>query len=341
MDIYTFKDSFDTFFLSELDRLLSRTKKRIHNPHVEKLLSHVFELAKNGKRIRPYVLSLAYGANSFEDTSEIRDQLVGIELLHLFALIHDDIMDEALTRHEVDSMNYFSEKQYRISEKRVSQGKYEAILIGDMIFSFAVETFSKNKGVIALSLFHELIDEVILGQLIDIRIPFENEVTQEMIKERMLFKTARYSFARPMQIGAVLRGKSDDEVRNLFSLGEELGTIYQITDDIIDIYGSKKDLKKTPLQDLFNEQETLLTFFIKEHCEPQTITRLRELHGKTLTASEISEAQKIFESSGALSFAKNEIETHSSKARFYIDTLTPSHQTKWSELLNILISRTS
>jgi geranylgeranyl diphosphate synthase type I len=338
MDIESFKHSFDEIFLSELDRLLSRTKKRVHNTHIHGLLSHTYELAKNGKRIRPYVMALSYGAHTFDDAQEISDQLVGIELLHLFALVHDDIMDEALTRHGVASMNSFSENCYEDLPNKNLQGKYEAILLGDLIFSFAYELFSKGKGIHALPLFFELVDEVITGQMLDIRIPFEEKVTKDMIRERMLFKTARYSFARPMQIGAMLSEINSKDEALYFSLGEELGIIYQITDDIIDIYGSKKDTKKTPLQDLYNGQETLLSFYIKEHCPQSTQDTLNQLSKRSLTEDEIKIAQELFESSGALQFAKNEIKTHYENAENKISLLGEKENT-WAVLLSRLANR--
>ena len=338
MELETFKKEFDVIFLSELDKLLSRTKNRIHNTHINGLLTHTYELAKNGKRVRPYVMSLAYGATSFEDTAPIHNQLVGIELLHLFLLVHDDIMDEALTRHGVASMNSFSENCYSEVGTKNLQGKYEAILIGDMLFSFAYELFSKERGIRALPLFFELVDEVITGQMLDIRIPFEDNVTKEMIHERMLFKTARYSFARPMQIGAMLSEINSKNESLYFSLGEELGIIYQITDDIIDIYGSKNDTKKTLLQDLYNGQETLLSFYIKEHCPQSKQDTLHELSRRTLSEDEIRIARELFETSGALQFAKSEIKAHFDKAESKISLLGENENT-WTALLSRITNR--
>lgn len=338
MKIELFKRAFDTLFLSELDTLLSRTKKRIHNPHIHGLLDHVYEVAKNGKRIRPYVMTLAYGATTFEEASKIHNQLIGIELLHLFALIHDDIMDDALTRHGVESVNAFLENLYKDLESKKMQGKHEAILVGDLVYSFACNKFSLNATPDILELFYELIDEVILGQMIDIRIPLENSLDETMIRERMLLKTARYSFARPMQIGAQLSGKSTEYIQTLFTLGEELGIIYQITDDIIDVLGDTKVTKKVPLQDLYNGQETFLTYYMKTQ-KPSYYSKLQQYYKKTLSDAEVVEVITIFNESSSIDFARSQIGTHSEKASAYIEKINNKEQ--WDHLLQKILHRIS
>lgn len=339
MDIQVFKESFDALFLSELDILLSRTKKRAHNPHIHGLFEHTYTLARGGKRIRPYVMSLAYGASMFDNTSLIKNQLIGIELLHLFALIHDDIMDNALTRHGVESVNAFIEKQYPSSETKHEQGKHEAILVGDIVFSFACTTFSKETTPEILKLFYELIDEVIIGQMIDIRIPYETSLDEALIHERILLKTARYSFARPMQIGATLAHKSKEQIQLLFNLGEELGILFQITDDILDIIGEKEVTQKTPLQDLFNGQETFLTHFLKIN-KPEYYSKLEHFKRKTLTTTEILEVKSIFKESGALNFAYAYIENHKQNALRYIEEINDNKE-YWEILLEKILHRKS
>lgn len=339
MTIDLFRQSFDTLFLSELDRLLSQAKNKVHNPYIHGLLDHVYELAKNGKRIRPYVMVRAYGAKTFDDASPIYNQLVGIELLHLFALIHDDIMDDALTRHGVKSINAFADDTYKNNSSiSSSQGKYEAILVGDIVYSFACNTFSKGAAPHILQVFYELIDEVVLGQMIDIRIPFENDVNESVIHERMLLKTARYSFARPMQIGAMLALKSDEEIQTLFNLGEEFGIIFQITDDIIDITGDKNITKKVPLQDLFNGQETFLTFYLKTQ-KPEFFQKLQKYTKRKLDETEASEAIELFRESGALLFAQEYIQKHKANAQKHIEAI--SDQNEWSVLLEKILQRES
>lgn len=338
MELDTFRESFDTLFLEELKNLLDCTKDRFHNPHIHEAISHVYILAQNGKRIRPYVLSLAYGARKKSDLLRIKNQLIGIELLHLFALIHDDIMDEAPTRHGVRTVHTFIEKKYNSLSRKKDQGNYEAILIGDLIFSYAYSIFLKKCPDEIAHIFQDLIEEVIAGQLIDIRIPYEKNVSKDLIYERMLLKTARYSFARPMQIGALLASKDKKGTQSMYNFGEILGILFQITDDIIDIESEKKDLKKTPLQDLYNGQETFLTYTMKE-LNPLYYSRLNKYSRKSLSAEEVRIVKNIFNESGTLLKAREEIEFLKTKAQKYISQLEDTDI--WSQLLEKIINRKS
>lgn len=338
MELDKFRESFDILFLEDLKKLLERTKDRFHNPHIHEAISHVYILAQNGKRIRPYVLSLAYGARKKSDLLQIKNQLIGIELLHLFALIHDDIMDEAHTRHGVHTVHTFIEKKYRSLSRKKEQSNYEAILIGDLIFSYAYTTFFDKCPEEVTHIFQDLIEEVIAGQLIDIRIPYEKNVSKDLIYERMILKTARYSFARPMQIGALLASKNRKDTQSMYNLGEILGILFQITDDIIDTESEKRDLKKTPLQDLYNGQETFLTYTMKE-LNPLYYSQLNKYSRKSLSTNEVKIVKNIFNESGTLLKAREEIESLKAKAQKYISHLEDSDT--WSQLLEKIIHRKS
>ena len=103
MDIATFRDSFG----KKLDDLVSAKYAEYSGglsvvPIVSEF-EHIRKLSADGKRIRPYLVNTSY--NTFGGTESIDHTLFAVELLHIFALIHDDIMDHSLSRHGVETAN--------------------------------------------------------------------------------------------------------------------------------------------------------------------------------------------------------------------------------------------
>jgi geranylgeranyl pyrophosphate synthase len=283
MDISEFRKRFEPYFKKELVKLINRAKKISSCKEFNDVISHIENLAKNGKRIRPYLINLSYGPTKLN--TEIINQIIGVELLHIFALIHDDIMDGAKIRHGVRTINTI--------HKNSELSKSYAMLAGDMVFNWAYECFLKdgpNKK--SLDLFQSLIEEVIVGQAIDATLPYKDTLTEKEIREKNLLKTARYTFRRPIEIGLVLANK--DVNKNHGKLGENLGALFQIDDDLLDIFGDEKKLNKKTFQDIESKQATLISFYLKDN------KAFKKYFGKKLNAEERARLRDIIEKSGTL-----------------------------------------
>lgn len=289
MDIFEFKKKFEPYFSRKLLGLINRAKKISSSKEFNDVISHIENLAKNGKRVRPYLVNLSYGHKKLN--KEIINQMIGIELLHLFALIHDDIMDGAKIRHGVRTINTI--------HKNPELSKSYAMLAGDMVFNWAYECFLEcNLNTKSINLFRALIEEVIVGQAIDATLPSKNTLTEKEIREKNILKTARYTFRRPIEIGFVLAKKSVD--KNYSKLGENLGAIFQIDDDLLDIFGDEKKLNKKTFQDIESKQATLISFYLKDNKS------FKRYFGKKLNALEKEHLKTVVRESGALEKIESE-----------------------------------
>lgn len=271
-----FKTAFEPHFKRKLRKLITRATKISSSQDVNAVISHIERLGAHGKRIRPYIVNLSYGGQSFN--KKIVDQLIGIELLHLFALIHDDIMDRSSVRHGVVTINAMHKDQH-LAESY-------AMLAGDMVFNWAYESFLEgNRSPESIRLFTTLVEEVIVGQAIDAALPHKSNFTERELREKNILKTARYTFRRPIEIGRSMAKK--DAGKKYVRLGENLGIIYQIDDDLLDIFGDENKIGKQTFSDIESRQATLISLYLKDnpvfcralgkHASLQTRTALKRL----------------------------------------------------------------
>lgn len=202
MNIVDFKKEFDIYFLEKLSNYIEETKKITSNKNLHKIFDHILKLAKKGKRIRPFIIAVGYQENK-ESWKDIEDVLVAIELVHLMALVEDDIMDEQELRHGTEAIHTYSKQLYRepINE-------HQAILIADLLFNWAFNSFFRTpQSIESISIWKTLLNEVTVGQMIDLDNRNKNNVTEENVLECMLLKTARYTCTRPLELGITLSGK--------------------------------------------------------------------------------------------------------------------------------------
>ncbi|MDQ5950105.1 MAG: geranylgeranyl diphosphate synthase, type [Patescibacteria group bacterium] len=288
-----FKEIFDKQFIKEIEKFIGRTTKISSNKKINEVVAHIKKLGENGKRLRPYILYLGYGEKKLN--KDILDQMIAIELLHLFALIHDDIMDNSPTRHGVPTIQNLT--------KNENLGKSFAMLAGDLVFNWAYEIFIKeNDNKKSKEIFSTLIEEVVIGQSMDAELSSAKSWSKEDLDQKTLLKTARYTFRRPLEIGLALRAKKvDKSTEKIYSqIGENLGIIFQIDDDLLDIFGDEKKLNKKTFQDIESKQATLISFYLKNN------KIFKSYLGKKLNEEEKENLKNIIKETGTLNKIEEE-----------------------------------
>lgn len=216
-----------TKYLEQNAKKLDKEEGRILNNWFKetiKIDKHLIPLAKalmdaclGGKRIRGVLVRLGYELAGGKK-EEILKVGVAFEIFHTALLIHDDIIDKSPQRRGKSSL-------YK------SAGIPQAITLADLAFMLAVkiiaetdfESNTKNK---ALAFFSKTMINTTIGQMLDIQKGDPAKV--------MLFKTAKYTVAGPLQIGAILAGADENLFGLLGVFGEKLGIAFQIQDDILD-----------------------------------------------------------------------------------------------------------
>jgi len=189
---------------------------------IDEFFKQILLLAKSGKRLRPYFCYLGYIGFGGKDKKLIIKIGIALELLHLFALIHDDIMDKAKTRRGLDTIQNFILKKTRDKHFSVSV----ALLAGDLVFSLATDLMPQN------IYWQKLKQELMVGQYLDIKTTIKKNLEEKEILKIMELKTASYTVLRPLQIGAYLAGAAKTEIEKLVDFALAAGVAFQIQDDI-------------------------------------------------------------------------------------------------------------
>ncbi len=240
-------------------------------------------LSAGGKRLRP-VLALATATSGVRDASE-EDLLgaVAVELVHLASLYHDDVMDEATVRRNVESVN-------------ARFGNLVAIVAGDFLLARSAE-IAAGLGTEIAGLLAATLGELCRGQVAEVHDAFQVARTEDSYSDAIAGKTASL-MATSCRIGALTGDLSRDQVDAYTTFGRYFGMIFQVRDDILDVIGTEAELGKPAGQDLAEGIYTLPVLLAL--ADPAVGPELRPLLGQPLGHPERDKARSIVAESGAI-----------------------------------------
>ena len=348
VDLASFRAAFNPQLSQYLSTKVGMYKGIISTELIHQTLEHVVSLVmQGGKRVRPYMVYLAYRMEGGVDSEDMYRACMAIELLHAFALIHDDIIDNGKERHGKPTTHQFLETaiaQYpRGDKKHISEGL--ALLAGDLIFSWAGELISSVNDEAVQKIYFRMVEEVVAGQMLDVSLMLQYEVDTATITRKNELKTALYSFVNPLLIGATLAGLSGSSSQHDFykKLGLSLGQAFQIQDDLLDITGEQSKIGKMPFIDIQDGQHTILSQYIFEKGKPEEKEILMSLFGKQLDDHSRKVLRRLFTSTGATAYAQDQIRLLISSARDLVTSsdLKTEYKEMWNAFINMLHQRSS
>jgi heptaprenyl diphosphate synthase len=240
-------------------------------------------LAAGGKRLRP-VLALATATSG--TTVASREDLLGavaVELVHLASLYHDDVMDEATVRRNVESVN-------------ARFGNLVAIVAGDFLLARSAE-IAASLGTEIAGLLAATLGELCQGQVAEVHTAFQVGRSQGDYSRAIAGKTASL-MATSCRIGALTGGLPRDQVEAFTDFGRSFGMIFQVRDDILDVIGTEAELGKPAGQDLAEGIYTLPVLLAL--ADPEAGRELSPLLGQPLGPPEREKARSIVAESGAI-----------------------------------------
>ncbi len=284
---------------------------------------------RSGKRIRPVLFCIGYLGFSKKTPPGLYRSALSLELLHDFMLVHDDIIDKSDTRRGKPSMHSLLNRYLMPGKKAKFSGEDLTIVAGDVMYSMALDAFLSVKEDMRRKedALRKLISAALYtgsGEFIELLLgikPIE-KVTREDIYKVYDYKTANYTFASPLNMGATLAGADPGQVKDLFSYGMLLGKAFQIRDDIIGTFGEEKETGKSNLTDIKEAKRTLLIWHAFNHAEKKDrLIIKRIMEGKTARITELVKIRRIIVDTGALLYAENQIKYLLSKANVELNRL--------------------
>ena len=261
-------------------------------------VQHLFQAG--GKRFRPLFTVLSASLGPDPDNGDVAIAGAVIELVHLATLYHDDVMDEAQVRRGADSAN-------------ARWGNNIAILAGDYLFATASRLVSRL-GPDAVRVIADTFAQLVTGQMRETRGAVEGADPVDHYLKVVYEKTACL-IAASGRFGATFSGADDEQIERLSRLGGIVGTVFQISDDIIDIDSDPDESGKLPGTDLREGVHTLPVLFALKDSGPGA-DRLRELlAGPIDNDADVAEAIELLRASNGITEAKRTVQRYAEQAR--------------------------
>jgi geranylgeranyl diphosphate synthase type I len=342
MEIQAFKKRFDPVLERLLKNILVSYQGLTQDAFIREMIDYSRELLMaGGKRVRPYMAWLTYKASGGRDDKRALEVFAGLELFHAFALVHDDIMDHGTERHGIKTAHrYVAERLKELKRQGDHEhlGEAQAILVGDLLFAWSVGQVAGTKGWIP---FRKMIDEVMVGQMIDVDVMTRRSVDDVLLADKMRLKTASYTFVRPMQVGAAYAGANGKTARFCEAYGLPLGTAFQIQDDLLDLATPSTKSGKTAFSDLREGNHTVFTQFIRARGTAKQKRELESLIGSVLSEKDRPRVMRLFEESGAIEHGRALIEGYFEEALEAIEKakFRPVHAEPYRQLVEYIRAR--
>ncbi|MFZ1410042.1 MAG: polyprenyl synthetase family protein [Micropruina sp.] len=301
---------------------------------VTPLLTLAREFTGGGKRLRPafcYWGQVAITGQS-EDPTPLLAAAASLDLLHVSALVHDDVMDASDTRRGVPAVHRQFETQHTQGGWRgdpTGFGRAGAILLGDLLLIWSAEMLDTS-GLSpealrrAAPLVAAVRTEVTCGQFLDVLAqatplgsadqPLSSAAALALLEEveRVVeYKTARYTVVRPTQIGAAIGGATPAQLDDLARFASPLGRAFQYRDDLLGVFGDSAVTGKPAGDDLREGKLNVLTANALANADRAAAGELVGLLGRSdLTPADVERARQIIVDTGALTAAEAAIARH-------------------------------
>ena len=258
-------------------------------------------VAAGGKRLRPAFCHWAFVGAGGSDVDVVTDAGAALELLHTFALVHDDVMDDSPMRRGMPSIHaLFSARHdtrgWRGESRRF--GESVAILVGDLAFVYA-DRLLHGAPADAHEIFTELRTEVNIGQYLDVRAGADGHHGRDRARRISVLKSGKYTVERPLHLGAALAGRLDELGPGLSAYGLPLGEAFQLRDDLLGAFGEEILVGKPVGDDLREGKVTELMSAARELASPAALDVLDRVGADDLTDDDVRRVQEVLVSTGA------------------------------------------
>jgi geranylgeranyl diphosphate synthase, type I len=256
-------------------------------------------LDAGGKRLRPVFCYWGHRAAGGGDGDEVVRAAAALELVHVFAIVQDDVMDRSPLRHGQAATHL-----------RLGQGHFgesAATLVGDLAGVLADQLFVES-GFPPEALQHAfgaynlMRVEVVVGQYADLLASAAAEPPGEDEARRIaILKSGGYTVEKPLAIGAALAGASAETLEGLAAYGGPLGEAFQLRDDVLGVFGDTAVMGKDAESDLREGKRTVLIAKARAMGEPKDVEFLDAHLGRAdLSAAEVERLRDVLRRSGAL-----------------------------------------
>ena len=302
-------------------------------PFIDAAVRELYRQNKDGKRIRGTMIKLGEKIALHISTGDSQSPVenikylsvaVAYELFQTAILIHDDIIDRSETRRGKKTIHTatfearltkgdtMAEAQHFGISRALCVGDYGLFLANYLIATAPmddhtrVRLFKQFSSIQLTTLEGEIMDVTLPAEPID---PIKNYTAYiDAVRQIYESKTAWYTLAGPLKLGAICGGASNEFADKLADIALPLGLAFQIKDDWLGMYADDATLGKPAISDLHEKKQTLMYGYAYKHATAVQRETLDALYGKqTATTADLETVREIFTATGAAQFAEEEI----------------------------------
>ncbi len=274
------------------------------SPMVTEAAQHI--ITAGGKRFRPLLVILGSLVGPGAVAEDVIKAAVVVELTHVGSLYHDDVMDEAGMRRGSVSANG-------------RWGNTVAILVGDFLFSRASDVVAEL-GPEYVKLQARTFSRLVQGQIAETVGPVDGQDPLDHYLQVVADKTGSL-IATSALFGSKLSGAPLEVQQALAEFGEQIGTVFQLSDDIIDITSDVTG--KTPGTDLREGIPTLPTLLARKSTDPADARLLELLDSDLHDDAALAEVLDLLRRHRSVDQARSEVRHRAERARALLDHLPP------------------
>ena len=258
-----------------------------------------------GKRLRPAFCHWGFAAAGGDPADEmVANAGAAFELMHAFALFHDDVMDDAASRRGNPTTHTVFAQHHRDGAwageaRRFGEGV--AILVGDLAFVYS-DMLMAGAGREAWAIWNELRIELNVGQVLDIIGSVRNERSRHKAEQICRYKSGKYTIERPLHLGAVMAApeRAAQLLPALSAYGLPLGDAFQMRDDVMGAFGDAAVTGKPVGGDLREGKPTPLMARAVAAADAAQQQVLALVGRADLTDDDVARVQQAIIDSGAL-----------------------------------------
>jgi octaprenyl-diphosphate synthase len=280
-----------------------------------------------GKRVRPALNILSnYAVGGYGAKQNAIRMATVMEFLHTATLVHDDIIDNADTRRNRQSVN-------------ARFGNQTAVLMGDWLYMSAFETSLKERSLPILDILTALTRKMTEGELIQLTLLGRTNISENEYFDVLQRKTA-FLFSACCEIGAIIGGANAEQQTALRDYGMNLGTAFQLSDDLLDFTADEDILGKAAGADLLEGKLTLpLILFLQDNADWRLPLEqiMRDGDYRKISRESLLEA---LETCGALEATKRRAHFYAAEARQNLEILPKSkYRDALAEIAAFIVER--
>ena len=236
-------DRLSAYLAGDLDRVNALIRTRMaseHAPRIPEVTAHLVEAG--GKRLRPMLTLAAARLCGYEGDHHIR-LAATVEFIHTATLLHDDVVDESAQRRGRPTANLLWDNK-------------SSVLVGDYLFSRSFQLMVETGSLRVLDILANASATIAEGEVLQLSAARDLRTDEAVYLKIIRGKTAAL-FSAATEVGGVIAGAQEDQIRALHVYGDALGVAFQIVDDLLDYGGASSVIGKNTGDDFRERKLTL------------------------------------------------------------------------------------